>query len=146
MPPPLTIRPAVLADAPRLAELSATLGYPVAAETLAATLKRLLARETEVVLVAETGAGTVVGWLHGAEQELLEIGRRCEICGLVVDGQHRGLGAGRKLVEAVEAWARSRGLEEVSVRSNIVRSESHPFYLHLGFEREKTQHAYRKRV
>ncbi len=143
--PSPTIRTAVLSDAARLAELSGTLGYPTSASFLGATLQRILGRESDVVLVAEAG-GTVVGWLHGAEQELLEIGKRCEILGLVVDGRHRGLGAGRRLVEAIENWARERGIEEVSVRSNIVRAESHPFYLHIGFHREKTQHAYRKRI
>jgi GNAT superfamily N-acetyltransferase len=142
----LSIRTAVQADAARLAELSAVLGYPIDREVLAATLGRLLAGGRDVVLVAEIAPATIVGWLHGAEQDLLEIGRRCEICGLVVDGRHRGLGAGRRLVEAVESWAAGRGLKEVSVRSNVVRVESHPFYEHLGFLREKTQHAYRKAV
>jgi GNAT superfamily N-acetyltransferase len=144
MAPTLTIRNAVLADAPRLAELSAMLGYPIERDVLTATLKRLLARETEIVLAAETAAGTVVGWLHGAEQELLECGRRCEICGLVIDRAYRGHGAGRRLVEAVESWAAGRGLKEISVRSNVLRTESHPFYERLGFVRQKTQHAYRK--
>ncbi|HTO72647.1 MAG TPA: GNAT family N-acetyltransferase [Gemmatimonadales bacterium] len=139
----LRIRRAEQHDAVRLAELSGTLGYPTSAEFLGGTLQRILARDIDVVLVAEAG-GTVVGWLHGAEQELLEIGRRCEILGLVVDDQRRGLGAGRKLVDAIECWARARGLTEVSVRSNIIRAESHPFYLRIGFHREKTQHAYRK--
>jgi GNAT superfamily N-acetyltransferase len=144
MAPTLSIRTAVLADARRLAELSAVLGYPIARDRLADTLGRLLTRESEVVLVAELGPGLIIGWLHGAEQELLECGRRCEICGLVIDGAHRGHGAGRRLVQAAEAWAAARGLAEVSVRSNVLRSESHPFYERLGFVREKTQHAYRK--
>jgi hypothetical protein len=35
---------------------------------------------------------------------------------------------------------------EISVGSNVVRPESHPFYEHLGYQRAKTQHAYRKRL
>lgn len=140
----MIIRTAVPADAPRLAELSGQLGYPIEGAALAATLKRLLARDGEVVLVAELPPGLVVGWLHGAEQELLECGRRCEICGLVVSDGHRGHGVGRRLVKGVEAWAAGRGLDLVSVRSNVVRTEAHPFYERLGFIREKTQHAYRK--
>jgi GNAT superfamily N-acetyltransferase len=53
---------------------------------------------------------------------------------------------GRGLVETVEAWGRARGLEEVLVRSNILREESHLFYVKLGYERSKTQHVYRKRT
>lgn len=140
----LTIRRATLGDAPRLAELSGVLGYPAAAEELAERLARLLGRPEETILVAAGPDGRGVGWLHGAEQELLESGRRCEILGLVVDADCRGQGIGRRLVLAVEAWAAERGLELMTVRSNVVRTESHPFYERLGYVRTKTQHAYRK--
>ena len=43
-----------------------------------------------------------------------------------------------------EGWARSRGLPFLIVRSNVVREIAHPFYLALGYSREKTQHYYRK--
>jgi GNAT superfamily N-acetyltransferase len=142
---PLTIRPAVPSDAARLASLSGELGYPVAVDTLAGRLTRVLARGGDVVLVAETG-GDVVGWVHGSEQDFLESGPRCELLGLVVDARQRGQGIGRRLVAAVEAWAARRGLELVSVRSNVARAESHPFYERLGYARVKTQHAYRKRL
>ncbi len=140
------IRRAALADAARLAALSGTLGYPVADEVMQTRLARLLSRPTDLVLVAESDGGTIVGWIHGAEQELLESDRRAEILGLVVDSDHRGHGAGRRLVAGVEEWAAARGLELITVRSNITRPESHPFYLRLGYLRVKTQHAYRKRL
>jgi GNAT superfamily N-acetyltransferase len=142
----VSIRGATRADAARLAELSEVLGYPVTADALAERLGRLLGRDGELVLVAEVMPGHVVGWLHGAEQELLESGRRCEILGLVVDGTPRGRGVGRRLVQAVEAWASTRGLAQMAVRSNVARAESHPFYERLGYVRAKTQHAYRKRL
>ena len=142
----VTIRSATLPDAPRIAELSAVLGYPVAADAMAVRLQHLLARVEETVLVAALSAGEVIGWLHGSEQELLESGRRCEIVGLVVHPEHRTCGVGRRLVAAVEAWAASRGLGEVAVRSNVQRVESHAFYQHVGYERIKTQHAYRKQL
>jgi hypothetical protein len=34
----------------------------------------------------------------------------------------------------------------MAVRSNVTRTESHPFYERLGYARVKTQHAYRKRL
>ena len=142
---PLAIRPATPTDAAGIASLSGELGYPVAVETLADRLDRVLARVGDVVLVAEAG-GDVVGWIHGSEQEFLESGSRCELLGLVVDARQRGQGVGRRLVAAVEAWAARRGLELVSVRSNVARAESHPFYERLGYARVKTQHAYRKRL
>ena len=139
----IAIRRATAADASRLAELSEILGYPVASSSLATRLEHLLARTEDTVFVAEAESG-VVGWVHGAEQELLESGRRCEILGLVVDPAYRSQGVGRRLVTAVEQWAANRGLEQMAVRSNVARAESHPFYQRLGYTRAKTQHAYRK--
>ena len=140
----VTIRAAVRADAPRLAELSGVLGYPASADVVAARLDRLAALTGHLVLVAELPEGPVIGWLHASEQELLETGRRVEIVGLVVDAAHRGLGVGRLLIAGVEAWTVQRGLDQLHVRSNVVRTESHPFYERLGYVRVKTQHAYRK--
>ncbi len=142
--PDLEIRSAKITDAPRVAELSATLGYPVNADLIAARLERLGRREEHVVFVAETTE--VVGWTHAAVQDILEAGRCCEILGLVVEERQRALGVGRNLIAAVEQWALARGLGEVSVRSNVIRAESHPFYERLGFVRFKTQHVYRKRL
>jgi GNAT superfamily N-acetyltransferase len=126
-----------------MAGLSDVLGYPTTEAELAPRLARLLASVTDTILVAEQ-SGQVVAWIHGAEQELLETGCRCEILGLVVDSACRRLGIGRHLLAAVESWARERGLPEVSVRSAIARSESHPFYERCGYARVKTQHVYRK--
>ena len=142
----VSIRGATLTDAARLAVLSGVLGYPTSADVLAERLGRLLERDEELVLVAEVSPGHVVGWLHGGERELLESGRRGEILGLVVDGTHRGCGVGRRLVQAAEEWAAKRGLDQMAVRSNVGRAESHPFYERLGYVRAKTQHAYRKRL
>jgi GNAT superfamily N-acetyltransferase len=138
------IRPAALTDTRRLTELSGSLGYPNDEAVIASRLATLLGRTEDAVLVAESADGTVIGWIHGAEHLLLEADRRCEILGLVVDPSHRGLGVGRGLVAHLEQWARGRGVEMISVRSNVIRLESHPFYERLGFTRAKTQHAYRK--
>lgn len=140
----LTIRSAVLADAARIAELAGVLGYENAAAETAERLEHLLPRDEDAVLVAVNGEGVVVGWIHGSIHVLVEAERRCEILGLVVDAGYRGAGVGRQLVEALEIWARERDLPMVTVRSNVVRQESHPFYERLGFDRVKTQHAYRK--
>lgn len=142
----IVIRAATAADAGRLAALSRELGYPVTLDELEGRLTDLLARDGDIVLVAEGEGGQVVGWVHGSEQRLLESARRCELLGLVVDALVRGRGVGRHLVTAVEEWAVARGLEQMAVRSNVTRTESHPFYERLGYARVKTQHAYRKRL
>jgi GNAT superfamily N-acetyltransferase len=145
--PALTsIRRATIADAARLADLSGQLGYPIARGELERTLARLLARDDQVVYVAEVAGTGAVAWIHGVEEELLESGRRCEIYGLVVDRDSRRRGVGRRLLDALERWAAARGLPEITVRSAVSRAESHPFYDRAGYDRVKTQHVYRKRL
>ena len=139
------VRRAKTTDAAGVAELSGILGYPSDRETMQSRLEQFGKREDHVVFVADMN-GEVVGWIHGAEHELLVVGRMAEIFGLVVAEGQRASGVGRRLVEAVEQWARGRGLTDISVRSNVVRPESHSFYEKIGYPRLKTQHVYRKRL
>jgi GNAT superfamily N-acetyltransferase len=140
----LGIRAARLADASRLAALSGELGYPADADVMAGRLESIGRRPSDLVLVAELEPAGLVGWIHAAEQAVLEYGLRAEILGLVVDQRHRQHGVGRALVAAVERWAADRGLAQISVRSAVTRDASHAFYERLGYQRIKTQHAYRK--
>ena len=55
----LSIRAATLADASRLAVLTEVLGYPATPDALVERLGRLLARDEELVLVAEVGPGHI---------------------------------------------------------------------------------------
>jgi GNAT superfamily N-acetyltransferase len=140
----VNVRVAVLADAPGLAELSGQLGYPTEAADLRARMERLALRKDHVVYVAESADGALAGWIHATTTEMLEVGRRAEIVGLVVDERHRGEGVGKRLVRAAEQWAAGQGHAEITVRSNVTRDGSHPFYRHIGFDHVKTQHQYRK--
>lgn len=133
-----------LSDVPRLSELSSQLGYPVSQVELGRRLTYLLTRADHHLILAEISRNQVVGWIHGAEQWVLESEPACEILGLVVDQNYRSQGVGRTLVAAIEAWARTRGVALIKVRSNVVRAESHPFYERLGYSRVKSQHVYRK--
>ena len=103
----------------------------------------LLPNERHYIAVAMSGA-RMLGRVHVEHSSSLEEGERAELKGLVVDADARRGGVGRKLVEVAEGWARSRGLPFLIVRSNVVREIAHPFYLALGYSREKTQHYYRK--
>lgn len=139
------VRRARITDAPAVAELSGVLGYPVDADVMGRRLEESDAREEHAIFVAETN-GVVVGWVEAAEHDILVAGRVCEICGLVVAEGRRVSGVGRHLMEAAEQWARGRGLSHVTLRSNVIRPESHGFYERVGYTRFKTQHAYRKKL
>jgi aminoglycoside 6'-N-acetyltransferase I len=66
--------------------------------------------------------------------------------GLYVDEGARGGAVGRRLVEAVEAWARSLGFTELGSDALIDNLESHAFHAALGFEERERVIAFRKRL
>ena len=75
---------------------------------------------------------------------LLEVERRAEVNGLVVDETARSRGGGAVLLAAAEKWARGKRCTSMSVRSNVLRERAHGFYLRNGYEHYKTQKAFRK--
>src|SRR2546421_3278345 len=140
----LKIRRARQGDAQALAKLSAELGYPATPADMARRLRMLTPASKNAVLVAETSAAGVIGWLHVSLNVLLESETRAEVNGLVVADGQRSLGAGAKLLEAAEAWARKNRCRAMNVRSNVIRERAHAFYLRQGYEHYKTQKAFRK--
>ena len=139
------VRAAQTADAAELARLSGELGYAMSIDEMRAALGRLLPDTRHFIAVVDDGGDRLLGWMHVEHRTSMQTVDRAELIGLVVDGSARRRGTGRALVEAAEQWARSRGLTTLTVRSNVTRQLSHPFYEALGYVREKTQHLYRKR-
>jgi GNAT superfamily N-acetyltransferase len=88
--------------------------------------------------------GGVIGWVHISVTPLLEVERRAEVNGLVVNENLRSRGAGGSLLNTAEKWARKMGCTGMSVRSNVIRDRAHAFYLRQGYEHFKTQKAFRK--
>jgi GNAT superfamily N-acetyltransferase len=142
----IKIRKARRGDAERIAQLSGELGYPASAAQIAVRLRQLTPVSKHAVFVAESPeAGTgVVGWVHVSVSHLLESDARAEVNGLIVADGQRSAGAGAKLLEAAESWARHRGCQGMNVRSNVIRERAHKFYERQGYEHYKTQKAFRK--
>ena len=140
------IRRARRGDAERIARLSGELGYPATAAQVAARLRQLKPTSKHAVFVAESpdAARGLIGWLHVSVSLLLELDMRAEVNGLIVAEGHRSAGAGARLLEAAEEWARRRGCSGMNVRSNVIRERAHEFYERNGFEHYKTQKAFRK--
>lgn len=138
------IRRARISDAAPLAELSGELGYPATEDEIRKRFRRMRATPANALFVAESVSGHVLGWAHVSVNHLLEVGTRAELNGLIVAEGHRSLGAGAKLLEAAESWARTHGCPVMSVRSNVLRGRAHKFYLRQGYEHYKSQKAFRK--
>jgi GNAT superfamily N-acetyltransferase len=139
----LKIRRARASDVARLASLADELGYPTTVAEMKTRFRRVKPAALNAIFVADDG-GEVVGWIHVSVSFLLEVPLRAEINGLVVGESTRSRGTGALLLEAAEAWARSKKCEGMSVRSNVMRDRAHAFYESNGYEHYKTQKAFRK--
>ncbi|MBV8514477.1 MAG: GNAT family N-acetyltransferase [Acidobacteria bacterium] len=139
----LKIRRARPSDIARLAVLAGELGYPTTTAEMKARFRRVKPAALNAIFVADDGGG-VLGWIHVSVSFLLEVPRRAEINGLVVAASTRSRGTGAHLLEAAEAWARTKKCEGMSVRSNVIRKRAHAFYERNGYEHYKTQNAFRK--
>ncbi|MFI5058015.1 MAG: GNAT family N-acetyltransferase [Candidatus Acidiferrales bacterium] len=142
----LKIRRARRGDAARIAELSGQLGYPATAAQIAQRLRGLKPAAQHAVFVADLPGSGITGWLHVSVAHLVDSDVRAEVNGLVVGEGQRSLGAGARLLEAAEEWARKRGCKSMSVRSNVIRERAHKFYERQGYEHYKTQKAFRKQL
>lgn len=142
----LNIRKAKTKDVVRLVELTGQLGYPTDLRQMTKRLNLVLKDKDAACFVAEAPNEQVIGWVHVSVIPLLEVDRRAEVNGLVVDENARSQGTGRKLLQAAEKWARKMSCRTMSVRSNVLRERAHVFYLRNGYEHYKTQKAFRKNI
>jgi GNAT superfamily N-acetyltransferase len=138
------MRRARVSDAARIAELSGQLCYPATETQIKMRIRDVINDRYAACFVAESRDGLVIGWIHVSTTPLLEVERRAEVNGLVVDEAARSGGAGAMLLGAAEKWARGKRCKSMSVRSNVLRERAHGFYLQNGYEHYKTQKAFRK--
>ena len=135
------LRFARVEDSLEISRLSEELGYAASSAEIYDRLSELLHDNRHCILVVDATIG-LLGWIAAERRLLLESGFKFEIVGLVVDTSVRRTGVGRKLVRAIEDWAKQQGAIQIHVRSNIARRESHVFYEELGYIKRKTQHNY----
>lgn len=61
-----------------------------------------------------------------------------EVASIVVRSSHRRRGVGRRLIAAAEAWARESGRARLLLRTDVVRTDAHAFYVAQGYEQSAT--------
>lgn len=141
----ITIRNAEIKDSKSITELSNELGYETLNIDIQNRLNRILENPDNCVYVA-IKKGKVVGWIHGFYSMRVESNFFVEIGGLVVNENFRKNGIGKKLVDKVIEWTYLHKCDKVRVRCNVVRKESHRFYENIGFEINKEQKIFDKRL
>lgn len=131
------IREAISSDCKRICELNRTaLGYDYPVDKTLERLMLLFKRPSDKVFVAEYN-GEAAGYVHAADYECTYCDSLINIMAIAVDEKYRGLGIGRKLLEAAEGWAKSCGFTGVRLVSGFARTEAHKFYLRCGYTLRK---------
>lgn len=58
---------------------------------------------------------------------------------ICVNKQYKGLGAGKKLLQAIEKWAKEDGTDNIRLVSSSCRTGAHEFYKRCDYTENKMQ-------
>lgn len=139
------IREVQLSDSKALKEIcSKDLGY-LCDELLIKKRISNLDTNRECVFVAEIN-GEVLGFIHVERYDVLYYSSMANILGLAVSQKSRRQGLGKMLIQAAEGWATKNEISELRLNSGVKRKEAHMFYRNLGFNNEKKQLRFIKKL
>ncbi len=133
------IREAVINDAKAISELNnKQMGYKISAEDTSERLVSILASKRDKIFVAIADEN-VVGYIHANDYDVLYFPHMKNIMGIAVNEEFKRQGIGRKLIDAVEVWARNTNAVGIRLVSGAARKDAHEFYKHCGFNKNKEQ-------
>lgn len=140
----ISIRDAVPEDAEAIQQLNReVLGYDYSVDNTRKKLQRLSSMKGHKILVAED-QGQVIGYIHGEDYDLTYAPPMKNILGIAVAFSARRKGVGKRLLQAVENWARETGADGVRLVSGANRKEAHAFYRACLYGNEKQQINFKK--
>ena len=142
----ITIRRAMISDAePIHALCMSILRYQFTLEQVQANVRRLIGQPTDLLLVAERG-DEVVGFIHATNHDPVYAPPMKSIVALAVKKEYRHQGLGRKMVSAVEDWARETGASGVRANADVMLDSALTFYQEQGFDSIRTLYNFRKMI
>jgi GNAT superfamily N-acetyltransferase len=130
-------------DLAALGELLGQLGYQLDVAEVRRRYEAVVRSVDHAVMVA-VDDGRVIALCHVYVRPALDKPPEVVVQALVVEQASRGLGVGKRMMAAAEAWAEERGFRSVALGSHVSRSEAHAFYESLGYRNEATSHQFRK--
>jgi GNAT superfamily N-acetyltransferase len=119
----------------QIAELLESEGAPGDAGALARRLS-LLPREDRILMALE--GERLLGFAHLRITRGLAAEEAAEVVAIIVRPDYRRRGVGHMLVTAAETWARQSGRARLLLRTDVVRTAAHAFYVALGYQEAAT--------
>jgi GNAT superfamily N-acetyltransferase len=95
----------------------------------AVALRQAIESHDSAVIVAEDGAGELVGFCTAyQDMHSVRFGYRAWVEDLAVHPERRSQGIGKALLDAAKAWALERGATHLELDSAETRTDAHRFY------------------
>jgi N-acetylglutamate synthase-like GNAT family acetyltransferase len=141
----IIVRSAKKEDCSGITELTNQLGYPSTLEKICEIMDLVLAHKDHHVFIAEKEK-TIVGYIHLIRSMRIGSNPFVEIAAFIIDESSRSVGVGSSLIMESERWISSLGLNDIRIRSNIIRQEAHAFFKKRGFQNIKTQEVFLKNI
>ena len=93
--------------------------------------------ESQLVLVADSGGGKLIGFLEASIRPFVEDCHTDHVGyleGWFVEPHHRQSGVGRELVRNAESWAKQKGCTEMASDAEVGNERSLSAHTRLGYE------------
>lgn len=135
----MEIREIKVDDYIQVAHLNKQLGYNFPKNKVKERIEKISTCTKDKILVAVDKNDLAIGFIHATPYELLYYESIVNILGLVVDEQYRKKGVGKRLLKAIEQWAKSNDYTGVRINTGLSRTEAHKFYRSCEYISNKEQ-------
>ena len=135
-------------DAPVVWEIiTRSLGYTCDKEVVARRIEQLADDPHYLsLLYADDESGEVLGFIHAVRYDTLHSEGGWDVISLAVLPEAQSRGVGKALLSAFEGCVLDNGGRFVRLNSSVQRTEAHGFYEHLGYDCDKVQKHFIKRL
>ncbi|WP_019772457.1 GNAT family N-acetyltransferase [Streptococcus sobrinus] len=142
------LRLLALSDAEALQAINElALGYQFPLDLTQQQLKKLLGDDHHILLGFEDpSSGRLLGYVHAEVFDTLYSETALNILGLAVLPDYQNQGIGKRLMQALEAQAKSRSYAFIRLHSSAQRQSAHAFYRKIGYNGDKLQKRFIKTV
>lgn len=140
----ITIRKCMISDAANIRALSKkALGFDYPEDKFEENIRRMMATSGNIIFVAENN-NHFLGYAHGSDFDVIYGPPLKVLRAIAVEEEYRRYGAAKKLLEAVEDWARSTGAEGVRIYGGAERTAANSFYKSCGYDFVKPESKFKK--